>query len=639
MKRRPANSLRWGWVVGIGLLVASLFGLRWIGQQPQVVPLAPSETTVPQTPERPSTELLPVPALPAIKYLNAAADAQYVGSQACAECHADEHASYHQTAHSRALETVNLEREPPDAAWRHVRSGRDLRTVRDGSSLVHAQQLMDATGMPAIVEERPLRYAIGSGHHSRSYLAEIDGFLVESPLTWYAAKQGWDMSPGYDTAEHIGFERQADFGCLVCHAGRVEMESGNRDRVKLHELAIGCENCHGPGSLHVQHRTSSRRNAAEETGRDAEDLTIVHPQRLPRAEQDALCAGCHLRGAASVFRRGRSLADWRPGRRLTDVRLDYVAADSGDAMTVVGHMEQMRASACYVKSGTLTCITCHDPHFAPAASDKIAYFRQKCVECHRENCSLPAAERLAKNATDDCVACHMPQRPADLPHFAFTHHRIGLHRDKPATVTEPKGAPTIVPFEAIEGLSSADQDRCLGLAYLEFASKQRSDQARAECLAQAERLLMGAQAGGAGDVEVLAGLARLAWERGDWAASRQWAAAAMAQNDRGSGAATNALVVKAHSAFSQRDFPGAIEAAQKLTTLRRRSEDWLLLGRALGASGDFPKAASALSKVIEIQPFQAEARLLLAGTYERLHQPQQAREQSSIAELLSKPRP
>jgi tetratricopeptide (TPR) repeat protein len=51
------------------------------------------------------------------------------------------------------------------------------------------------------------RYAIGSGRFTQSYLVETDGFLVESPITWYSSVARWDMSPGYDRPDHNSFER------------------------------------------------------------------------------------------------------------------------------------------------------------------------------------------------------------------------------------------------------------------------------------------------------------------------------------------------------------------------------------------------------------------------------------------------
>src|SRR5262249_37431410 len=68
---------------------------------------------------------------------------------------------------------------------------------------------------------------------------------------------------------------------------------------------------------------------------------------------------------------------------------------------------------------------CHDPHQLPAAAEKAAYYRGRCLECHAEKgCSLPAAERRRQQADDSCAACHMRARSTDLAHSTITDHRV-----------------------------------------------------------------------------------------------------------------------------------------------------------------------------------------------------------------------
>ena len=62
---------------------------------------------------------------------------------------------------------------------------------------------------------------IGSGRQGAAYLVEHDGFLFESPLTWYSRKQRWDLSPGFE-AFNYHFDRPIQPNCLFCHANRVE---------------------------------------------------------------------------------------------------------------------------------------------------------------------------------------------------------------------------------------------------------------------------------------------------------------------------------------------------------------------------------------------------------------------------------
>ena len=136
-------------------------------------------------------------------------------------------------------------------------------------------------GEPIVLSEYPVKYVVGSGRHSRTYLVETEGFLVESPITWYSERKQWGMSPGYDRANHLGFERATGQGCLECHAGRTAPLGKSLHRMEVVESAIGCERCHGPGSLHLEkHRGFELTTVQRST--TGTDFTIVNPAALSR---------------------------------------------------------------------------------------------------------------------------------------------------------------------------------------------------------------------------------------------------------------------------------------------------------------------------------------------------------------------
>jgi hypothetical protein len=166
---------------------------------------------------RPAFDLPPLSASP---FLNTSPGAAYVGLRACIACHPGEHRSWHRTSHSRALADLEPQAEPPDTSYHHAVSGQTFTVHRAGGRLYHRAAARDRQGQEYVAEDFPIRYLIGSGHHTRSYLVEVDGFLCESPLTWYVSRQAWGMSPGYDRPNHRGFERPADTACLFCHVGR-----------------------------------------------------------------------------------------------------------------------------------------------------------------------------------------------------------------------------------------------------------------------------------------------------------------------------------------------------------------------------------------------------------------------------------
>src|SRR5262249_50511077 len=166
------------------------------------------------------------------RFLNTKPDVAYVGTSACAECHQANHKSYLLTTHSRAMNDIDPKAEPPDGAFDHRPSGRSYRVYRQGDQLRHEEILRSPEGKEIAHMDLPIRYLIGSGNFTRSYAVEVDGFLHESPITWYSSRQKWDMSPGYDGPQHAGFERPVGVACLACHAGRVEETAG-----AVHHLA------------------------------------------------------------------------------------------------------------------------------------------------------------------------------------------------------------------------------------------------------------------------------------------------------------------------------------------------------------------------------------------------------------------
>ncbi|MFQ5733375.1 MAG: tetratricopeptide repeat protein [Planctomycetaceae bacterium] len=555
----------------------------------------------------------------------------YVGSAACLECHREEHKSYLQTAHSRALTRVDPAEEPADARFQHQASGRTYSVYRRAGRLRHRETLPGGKTGELLLGDFPMEYTIGSGHHSRSYLFEQDGFLMESPVTWYAAKHAWGMSPGYDQPTHGSFTRPADVGCLHCHAGRVEPVGGSLHRLQIHELAVGCERCHGPGSLHVKLRTS------QSLPDDADDRTIVHPAKLSRELNEAICAQCHLRGAATSIIGGRKLSAFRPGLPLEDFRVDYQLELPATSMKVTGHLQQMRMSRCYTQSKTLTCTTCHNPHDTPAPEKRVQHYRSKCLSCHEseggDGCRLAPSVRAAKSPQNDCLSCHMPRVPTDIPHFAFTHHRIGKNHARRYEDPKPDGG-RLVPIGGVSHLSPRERDRCLGLAYLEFSGL--SPAASADVYAErAFSLLDRVYRSGARDPTVLAALARLHWSR---ESPECIALATQALKSPGCPprARANALFILGESQLRAGQVRAAIQSLEALVRIRRHPEAWVLLAIARSRNGDAPGAIRAFVRALAIRPDRPDVHSLLADEYARIGKPADARRHRETADRLSR---
>jgi hypothetical protein len=606
------------------LVVALASGGVWTALRNSHEPLPPSSRETrqhsPQTP--------PPPILSNSPYLNTSSKAGYVGSQTCVECHDDENQSFLRTAHSRALGDVNVAEEPPDVTFLHEKSGRTYQVYRKDGKLRHREFILDGPD-EVVLADHPIAYTIGSGHHSRSYLIKTEGYLFESPITWYAAKKSWGLSPGYDRPTHSSFSRPIDQGCINCHAGRVEPKGESPYRLKFHEQKIGCESCHGPGSLHVAHRNQNNADEKEP------DLTIVHPGTLSRTLNEAICARCHLRGAATVYVRGRQLNEFRPGLPLTDFRIDYRLDDPDSRMKVTGHFEQMRRSRCYTQSTDLTCTTCHNPHDKPTNPERIGYYRSKCVSCHDgdEGCQLPDSQRLARSPQNDCVSCHMPRVDTEIPHFAFTHHRIGLEH---AMEYSPKRLADVnlKPVGDVSRMSQLDRDRCLGLAYLESSDLSRGRK-RDSHRDKAFRLLARAYDAGIRDADVTSSLARLLWEQrmdGSFNLARE----TLSKKEIPTVARVNILIVLGDTLLQAHNSRDAESMFQQLTELRMDDVDWRTLGECRALNNNPEGAILAFKKALAIRSDRPKIHAMLAETYARTGRPDLAMKHRQQAERLAR---
>jgi DNA-binding SARP family transcriptional activator len=353
---------------------------------------------------------------------------RYVGSKACVDCHSELVSSYARHPMGRSLTPIAAlaPMQVYDAAHHNPFEafGRRLWVVRDGNRVTHHHAAMD--GETLIYEQHhEVHYAIGSGTHGYSYVTQIDGYLFQTPISWFSHKQFWAVSPGFTLERFSG--RAVATTCLLCHANRVKLVAGEIDHFEkgvFEGHAIGCERCHGPAQLHVQER-----KRGDPVSADGGDDSIVNPRRLPWKLRENVCEQCHLQGETRLLRRGRDWLDYRPGLSLEDFQTILVKVDSDGQSKAVSHVEEMRASICFQKSTEerkLGCISCHNPHEKPAREKRVEWYRGKCLECHKDrDCKIHLSERRRQAPGDSCISCHMKKRKAaDIVHAALTDHRI-----------------------------------------------------------------------------------------------------------------------------------------------------------------------------------------------------------------------
>lgn len=422
--------------------------------------------TVAVTPAPPSEIPVPQPS-----------NAGFVGSQACAECHADLHRSYqtHPMAHSMGTVAREDVVEDFSNAQFSPQAHLSYRVERAGDEFWHHERQEDANGQEIYDQRVKVDFSVGSGARGRSFLSNRDGRLYQSPISWYSSEPNWALSPGYAVGFNERFERRVTHACLSCHAGLSQPHESEMDRFAeppFTELSIGCERCHGPGADHVAYRRTP------EASRTMSD-PIVNPSALPTAKQDAICNQCHLQGKRRVLRDGHSEFDFRPGMSLNELWITVLKTEGVQRGTAaaVSQVEQMYASKCFQESaGRMTCTNCHDPHRSPSKEEAVAFYRERCVNCHDAGqtvCSEPLEARTQRTAEDSCIVCHMPKFDAADVHAAQTDHRVP-RTPQPAPVEDSgqrvaKALKIILFDEPGTSVSADEQNRARGIYLAEIA--------------------------------------------------------------------------------------------------------------------------------------------------------------------------
>ena len=469
-------------------------------------------------------------------YLNVRPDVGYVGDDRCAECHEEIARSYRRHPMANSLtpiaslaprQSYGADRHNPFEAFQSC-----FLVERVGDGVRHRQTRLGDGRKPIYESEMDVHYAVGSGVHGYSYLSDRDGFVFQTPISWFGQKKVWDLSPRFSPEMLTGRPIPAD--CLFCHANRTRPVAGTFNRYEeplFDGYGIGCERCHGPGELHA-------RNPGQETA-GAADPTIVNPARLTPALRESVCNQCHFEGTARVVRRGRDPYDYRPGLPLGEVLAVFVKKTAAGAdRRAVNHVEQMEQSGCFrggTKDDRIGCTSCHDPHVFVGPDERAGVYRAACLKCHgrkQSECSVPVAERRRTSPDDSCVQCHMPPySSSDVAHTASTDHRIP-RRPAAGAADAPEGGAG-APLELLHfdgrGPQEADYRRDLALAVMEQGLKGGGGPLPKEAGAEAAALFEGAAHDLPDDVPLLTAKGQLAMLRNQTAEARAAFEAALAR--------------------------------------------------------------------------------------------------------------
>ncbi|HTO79974.1 MAG TPA: multiheme c-type cytochrome, partial [Methylocystis sp.] len=353
--------------------------------------------------------------------------ASFVGSQACAECHAGESRSWRGSHHALAMQKADATSVLGrfDGASFEKDGARSLFSTKDGRYFVSTP---GSDGKPTDFE---IKYAFGF-YPLQQYLIELPGERLQAfGLAWDArpAAQGgqrWfdlypdrKLSPG-DPLHWSGVDQNWNFQCAWCHTTNLQKNydtASNGFSTRWSELGVGCEACHGPASTHL---AWARQDGAQRAAAPLKGLTRSFDERrgaswpmndngqafrsapLKTQKEVLVCAGCHARRAqfsddpASV---GLFYEAFRPS--LIETPLYHLDGQQRDEAFEFGSFLQSKMHLAGV-----TCSDCHDPHSGRLrkSGDDV------CTQCHAsEHFATPSHHHHAQGSPGSrCVECHMP---------------------------------------------------------------------------------------------------------------------------------------------------------------------------------------------------------------------------------------
>ena len=398
----------------------------------------------------------------------------FIGSEACRECHEDNHrtwfASYHRTMTQPATpETVigdfdnrTLSLVGTNGLKRfHLRKNDEhfwLETLTD-KELVSGPE-----GLPGMF---PVVMTTGS-HHMQVYwmsvgqertMGMLPAVYLREDQRWIPRRSSFLKPPGSPVTFEIG---RWDEGCVRCHTtgGRPHRaeaaDGGAYYDSEVSEFGISCEACHGKGAEHIR-----LRRAVAGTGRDPAADPIVNPVDLDARLSAQVCGSCHnamiFKTAAHVHTPGRS----RDTNQVAQMGLDeptreylmglYPDAEPEDArrqverdlkgmfwpdglIRVVGReYSAMRESDCHT-GGAMSCTSCHRMHKSDSDPRSLEEWAndllergmdgdRACTQCHEEQrfAAREHTRHTASSAGSRCLNCHMPHTTYGLLKASRSH--------------------------------------------------------------------------------------------------------------------------------------------------------------------------------------------------------------------------
>ncbi len=354
----------------------------------------------------------------------AATPARFVGSAACAACHAKQYAAWQGSQHRAAMQDADKLTVLGDFNAAHFSHGGVTSTFsrRGGKFIVRTD------GPDGKLHDYEVRYTFGIDP-LQQYLIELPGGKLQAlSLAWDVKDRKWfHLYPQehIDHGDELHWTRPAqnwNYMCADCHSTALRKNydaAADRFATSWSEISVGCEACHGPGSAHLTWASAPHQGTSYPDGslglaaqlnerrgvtwtRAAASATAARSVPRTSEREITVCAQCHARRGqfADGYTAGKAFLDYyRPA--LLTAPLYYPDGQQRDEVYGWGSFLQSKMYAAGV-----TCSDCHEPHSGALRAQGNAV----CTQCHAAGKFDATAHHHHRpgGAGAQCANCHMP---------------------------------------------------------------------------------------------------------------------------------------------------------------------------------------------------------------------------------------
>ncbi len=355
--------------------------------------------------------------------VHTALSATFTGSKKCMDCHKNEYDKWQDSHHDHAMDVANDKTvlgDFNDAEFEiHNVTSRFYR--KDEKFLVHTR------GPDGQMGEFEVTHTFG-WYPLQQYLVPFPGGRLQClPIAWDVTEKRWyHLNPDgpVDPKDWLYWTNAGQNWngmCAECHSTNLKKKYDMKSdtyQTTWSDIDVGCEACHGPGSLHVEWAELPDMARPQVENFDL----VVKTSGLGSRKLVELCAPCHARRAilGDYTHAEADLLDSLLPSLLTP-ELYFPDGQILDEVYVYGSFTQskmyhrdVRCSDCHevhniklIKEGNDLCLQCHR---ADEYDTKAHHFHKKKGEQGEPVKSADGSVLFEIGTGAECIQCHMPGR-------------------------------------------------------------------------------------------------------------------------------------------------------------------------------------------------------------------------------------